>query len=318
MRPSRRALLFLATVPLVPSLVLAHACSLSEFESGATATSAVSTSASTSGSGGASGDGDTGGPPTCPPKMAEIHPGAGPSFCIDRYEVTRGDYASFLKVADAGPKPPEVCAWNTFDPAPTLSPRSLPVDHVDWCDAYAYCASSGKRLCGSVKGGSVSFVPDLRSSIADQWQAACSNGVTTLFPYGDSFILGRCSDCVPEAGCAPDGIPEAGPDGQPSTLHSPAVAAVGAFEGCVTNGVYDLSGNVAEWEDSCLESEPDSTGKRHPENDTCSVRGGSFKLPNAKVGSSCLACSTANCKSNKQLRNRRYDDVGFRCCKDLE
>lgn len=331
MRFSRRALIFSAAggflLPLAPILMFAHACSLNEFEPIPRSTSSASTSASTSSSGsgsgssGGSGSGDGGGDggarPTCPSDMAEIHAGAGSGFCIDRYEVTRGDYATFLKVADAGPAPLDVCAWNGFNPPPPSSPAALPVASVDWCDAWAYCASKGKRLCGSVDGGSVSLNPDLRSVSTDEWQAACSNGVTTIYPYGNSFVSGRCSDCNPKAGCAPDGIPEAGPDVNAPDVHNPAPAEVGAFSDCLTNGVYDLSGNVAEWEDSCAKSAPDDGGTRHPENDTCSARGGSFKLPNAKIGSACLACSA--CSSGTTMaRSRKSDDVGFRCCKDLE
>ena len=322
MRFSRRALIFSAAggfvLPLAPLLMFAHACSLDEFEPLPRSTSSASTSASTSSSGGGGGGGDSGAPPICPPEMAKINPGTLTSFCIDRYEVTRADYAAFLKVADGGTAPSDVCAWNKLDQPPASTPASLPVSFVDWCDAYAYCAFRGKRLCGSVDGGSVSFSsPDLRNLIGDQWQAACSNGYLHPYPYGDNFVLGRCADCNPEAGCAPDGIPEAGPDGDAPDLQNPAAAQVGAFSDCVTNGVYDLSGNVAEWEDSCLQKAVDDAGKRLPENDTCSVRGGSFKFPNTKNISSCLACA-ANCGSNKQPRNTKASDIGFRCCKDLE
>jgi hypothetical protein len=32
---------------------------------------------------------------------------------------------------------------------------NFPITNVDWCDAYAYCAGIGKRLCGKIGGGTL-------------------------------------------------------------------------------------------------------------------------------------------------------------------
>ena len=66
-----------------------------------------------------------------------------------------------------------------------------PVTCIDWCDAHAYCAWAGKRLCGSIGGG-----PNIPSSVsiagADQWYRACSHAGDHKFPYGDTYASGTC------------------------------------------------------------------------------------------------------------------------------
>ena len=79
--------------------------------------------------------------------------------------------------------------------------------------------------------------------------------------------------------------------------------AVGSLANCVTSatgyaGVYDLSGNVDEWEDSCK-----STGKAA----ACHIRGGSFLYD---LGLNSLPCDVGV----GTLRSYVDDWVGFRCC----
>ena len=110
---------------------------------------------------------------------------------------------------------------------------------------------------------------------------ACSSGGQHLFTFGDwsgpesgqlcNSALVQLSTTVPvqtKAGC-----------------HSPTSNYA---------GVFDLTGNVGEWEDSC-----DS-------GDLCHVRGGSFeKSVQTDLG----------CGANRSLpRNSVAPDVGFRCC----
>ena len=65
-------------------------------------------------------------------------------------------------------------------------------------------------------------------------------------------------------------------------------------------GVYDLSGNVYEWEDSCSADDG--------ETDLCVIRGGSLDS-----GSYNLACDHDNVA---RLRDGAGSYVGFRCCSD--
>src|SRR5262249_17975970 len=77
----------------------------------------------------------------CPPDMVEIPHPAG-AFCIDATEVTNADYKAFATAPPSLiPSPPPFCDWNTdFEPAWGYLPDTMPVQAIDWCDAYTYCA----------------------------------------------------------------------------------------------------------------------------------------------------------------------------------
>lgn len=81
------------------------------------------------------------------------------TFKIDPTEVTRGQYLAFLEAKQSSTAgQPATCSWNnSFVPAanwpPALAQYEMPVNHVDWCDAVAYCSWSGGRVCGAIGGG---------------------------------------------------------------------------------------------------------------------------------------------------------------------
>jgi hypothetical protein len=153
-----------------------------------------------------------------------------------------------------------------------------PVVYVDWCDAKAYCQGVGKRLCGAVAGGATPY-----ASYADvtqsQWDRACTSGGLDAYPYGNTYVSYEC-----------DGADY-------GTSQTIAVASIK----CSTSqaNVYDMSGNVWEWEDSCA-----ATGSSA----NCRVRGGSFKDSNTA-----LACT----QDAPAVRTGAYYSVGFRCCEDI-
>ena len=101
----------------------------------------------------------------------------GGSFCADSTEVTRWQYAAFLAARYPLSEQPLHCAWNdSYVPWywQEQTRDDLPAVSMDWCDARAYCAWAGKRLCGRVGGGTVSL------------QLVCSRlGITLLHakPY---------------------------------------------------------------------------------------------------------------------------------------
>jgi formylglycine-generating enzyme len=208
------------------------------------------------------------------------------SFCIDRTEVTRGEYKRFLadRQSDTSGQTAK-CDWNTsYVPAlewpPAEGEGELPVVAVDWCDAYAYCGWAGKQLCGQVSGGAVSLGL-MNDATASAWYAACSHGGERAYPYGTTFASGACV-------------------GKPALALSPVGAAHGC-EGGFTR-LFDLSGNVEEWVDSC-----ESDGSTPPAQECCLARGGSFDSDG-----SALACAAT--ELNLQYRNVTEAWRGFRCC----
>jgi formylglycine-generating enzyme required for sulfatase activity len=231
--------------------------------------------------------------------MVTVTVASGGSYCVDSKEVTWADYvvfqaanypldASFMPAECVGPTgntswiPPMGWPPNTTTQSHPYYVQK-PVRHVDWCDAWGYCASKGRRLCGAIDGGN-SEVMDA-NTIDDQWFNACSAQDVNVFPYGSLFDAAACID-----------------DGVPSPLAQPQVpSCLGGFP-----GLYNMSGNVAEWVDSC-----EVTGGVR----RCLVRGGSYltssepTVPNGPAGVD-LQCDA--------IRDVSFlatpDDVGFRCC----
>lgn len=254
------------------------------------------------GAGGAAGGaGGQGGASTiCPsgqgPTMVLVPSDGGDPYCIDSTEVTIAQYFQWLNTAPDPKNQAAVCGWNTvFEPDLTGSCQGAPVDPgvapdypivcVDWCDAFAYCSAAGKRLCGKIGGGQSPFGSAADPAI-NQWFRACSEGGAKPYPYGSQYSGTTCvgNDFDGQVGYQ---------------LGSDVPHEVGTEQECEGGylGIYDLSGNVKEWEDSC-ETMDGSTDK-------CNRRGGSFK-DNAAA----LTCAS----QPTSPRNSTTIDLGFRCC----
>jgi len=209
------------------------------------------------------------------------------AFCVDPTEVTNAAYAAWLATGPSVAAQSSFCAWNIdFTPvAGWPAPPGKagdPVVGVDWCDAFAYCAAAGERLCGRIGGGAVDYggFDDPQQSA---WMAACSAGGATQYPYGNGYVAGAC-------------------DGKDFTHPNQAVAAGSA---AVCHGaappyaaIFDLSGNVAEWEDACASA--------NGAGDLCRRRGGSFK-----DGPAALRCDADDGGSARASADAT---TGFRCC----
>ncbi|MFO7567065.1 MAG: formylglycine-generating enzyme family protein [Enhygromyxa sp.] len=214
---------------------------------------------------------------SCP--VAPMVDGGG--FMIDATEVSNGQYAALLEVElDAALLPPG-CEWkSSFTPEgwTDLLPPELPVVGIDWCDAAVFCAWAGKRLCGAVDGGPADWTvaEDLEN---DAWYRACSNAGVNTFPYGTAYEPERCN----------------GKDAGQGALS--AVGSLAECEGGVA-GLFDMSGNVWEWSDSCEDLGGDARTQ-------CRRRGGShYSDPDN------LRCGV----NSKRARGERDNGVGFRCC----
>jgi formylglycine-generating enzyme required for sulfatase activity len=229
--------------------------------------------------------------PDAPPDASAPCPGdGGPiavrigNICIDSTEVTKGQYQAFLDAGVDADQPPS-CAWNTsFTPLMDwpISPGhdDEPVAYIDWCDAYAFCKWAGKHLCGYVGGGPVNIQDFVNPSI-DAWYQACSKDGAQDYPYGTTYEAGACNDR--DAGLSPVHLVQ---------VHSKMFPACeGAY-----SGIFDMCGNVAEWEDSCDGTDGGS--------DNCQIRGGGFQD---------MATSCAH--SGLQRRDaQNWPDIGIRCC----
>jgi len=203
---------------------------------------------------------------------------ASDSFYIDSTEVTDRQYLEFVAATNGelGCQPSE-CAWNTtYAPAPgeVTTVSDLPMHYVDWCDARAYCAWAGKRLCGRIGGG---VLPDTSADDYDlsEWLAAC--GGPNYFWHPSLDASGE-----PAVACNDWG--------------SSRLKAGSTCEGSYP-GLFDLEGNVSEWIDSCT----GSAGAA----DLCEALGGN--AISDTPGDSCGV-------HHPTRRDSRYSLYGFRCC----
>ncbi|MDI3285513.1 SUMF1/EgtB/PvdO family nonheme iron enzyme [Polyangium sp. 15x6] len=229
---------------------------------------------------------DDAGAKTCPsvantPAMVAVPGWDGKAYCIDATEVTNAHYATWLESGPSVANQSSVCASNlSFTPATGAPPKDdYPVGSVDWCDAFAYCKAVGKRLCGRIGGGPAPYFADDDAS-RNQWFSACSHGGTQGYPYGQAYDANACN--VKDAAYG-------------------AVLPVGTLPGCMGGfeGLVDMSGNVWEWEDSCI---PGDSGV-----DLCRRRGGSFSSSADNVD-----CDVASSRP----RDGAEANTGFRCCAD--
>ena len=117
------------------------------------------------------------GPPCTSDAGSDLVP-IGDGLCIDRREVTVGDYRVFLtsRAGDVSGQRAD-CAANTdllpMGGLPLPASDALPVRYVDFCDALAYCDWAGKRLCGAIDGSRKAFDAGIDPTVSE-WFRACS------------------------------------------------------------------------------------------------------------------------------------------------
>lgn len=229
------------------------------------------------------GSGGTAGATTaCPghggPTMIRVPMG----YCIDSTEVTQAQYQAWLNTNPPTSGQITDCSWNTsYIPTNEFTPLvtpNVPVMYINWCDAYAYCAAVGKRLCGKIGGGSNAYA-DWNNASASQWYAACSMNGTRTYPYGNVYNPNACNGSDSNHGAPID------------------VRNMSSCQSYV--GLFDMSGNVGEWEDSC---------EGHARWSYCRIRGGCF-CP--RFTGLHLTCGMAEYGSNRDSNDKRF---GFRCC----
>lgn len=210
------------------------------------------------------------------PEMANLG-----TFCMDRTEVTRSNFNSFLADTAGRPEWPAGCGSPSY-PAPRVDLGDHPATNVTFCEALVYCRWAGKELCGARTGSTLPLASALTAT--SMWTFACWAGESArAYPYGETY---ERTTCLGERLAAPPGTVAV------NLLGSGCHSSIEPFR-----QVIDLSGGVAEWEDAC--SGPEVTAN-------CRARGGSWNDtdPNA------LRCDGPR----TEPKGSRLPDVGLRCC----
>jgi formylglycine-generating enzyme required for sulfatase activity len=210
-----------------------------------------------------------------------------PKTCIDSTEVTIGQYRVFFNGNDAGSitQLPE-CAWNaTLAPAnglPGTGADLKPIANINWCQAQDFCAWAGKSLCGAPDGGAYAYFA-FSNAAQSTWMNACSANGTQNYPYGNTVDASACNISTADAG-----VP---------------VAPAGSFLGCQGSlpGLYDMVGNVKEWDNACLGSGADAAA------DLCRRRGAGVDDPGNPALKTCSWDET-------DTRDHQSYTSGVRCC----
>ncbi len=145
-----------------------------------------------------------------------------------------------------------------------------PVNCVTFDDAERYCTWAGGRLC-----------------LNEEWLDACKGTDGRSFPYGPVFDFNACNSQSPV---------------QTDEVREVDTVPAGSMTQCEGGlpGLFDMSGNVAEWIAGCKD-------------DYCKFRGGAFlsNEPLARFN----GCSGA-CSGNS--RTFKSGVIGVRCCKDRD
>lgn len=221
-----------------------------------------------------------------------------PTFFIDKYEVTLGEYQKFLEAwkKDKAAVHEHPKARKNKDHTPTDWDlvwsegvqkgrpyrgvrvfENTPVFNVDYFDAWAYAKWAGRRL-----------------PTEQEWEKAARGPKGNLFPWGNDFDAKRANTGADLAG-GPDNPASGRSDG--FSLWAP----VGSVRGDRSfYGAMDMAGNVSEWTDS-FDAMTDFPTEQVPV-----VRGGSWASTDVRLILRDLHNSTLN----------RSRQIGFRCASD--
>ncbi len=229
------------------------------------------------------------------PFMVRVPLPDGGSFCIDSVEVSNTQYWAFVQAAVPFSQQPAICAWNdsySQGYGDWLPADNLPAVLMDWCDARAYCAWAGKRLCGKIGGGHIPVAspPDMDEvdPLGEEWAYACTAGGTRVFPYGDVY---EKTGCVTLDYASDPAYLDSEIRLRPSRE---AKKCQGGFP-----GLYDMGGNASEWIDESYEE----TGK----NDDVIMFGADYG--SGESDAKCIYRESAT-------RDDRNGGTGIRCCKE--
>jgi formylglycine-generating enzyme required for sulfatase activity len=159
---------------------------------------------------------------------------------------------------------------------------NTPVVFVDFEHAESACLSEGKRLCK-----------------VSEWEAAIGGYEERLYPYGNTYDKERCNVNLDFKSYS-KGLPTTWSNDTASQCFTP-------------EGIYDLSGNVAEWV---------INDKYFPVNTIIDGFPRPYRYSVGGAWASGLNSSISNVDkdlpSPPAYEEVRLLDVGFRCCKSIE
>ncbi len=162
------------------------------------------------------------------------------AFWIDRYEVSVGDYKTYIKAT--GKEPPAIWEEHKLFGYPKPDDRH-PVVDVNFFEAEAYCLWAGRRLPTEA-----------------EWEKAGRGTDGRIWPWGNDLIMDRLNT--------------------ESVERRNWTQPVGSFpKGVSPFGLHDMSGNAMEWTSSILKSYPGGMRNIPPDKKFRILRGGSWGMP---------------------------------------
>jgi formylglycine-generating enzyme required for sulfatase activity len=209
------------------------------------------------------------------------------AYDIDKYEVTTVQYLKFVLATDR----PPLLDWQYDGGNFQVSMASHPVMHVSWHDADAYCKWAGKRLPTSA-----------------EWEKAARGEDGRIYPWGNQPAgLSR-------ANFGRTGLSGPVRDRPERLLLYPPIISVDKYENAVSPyGIYQMSGNVAEWtadwyDPNYYKTAPDRNPKGPERGTQKAFRGGGWVDSTPSVRPA---------QRNGADPTMKMNWLGFRCARDV-
>lgn len=207
------------------------------------------------------------------------------AFWIDKTEVTAAQYRRCVETgACSAPNSGEYCTYDADGKS------DHPINCVDWDQATAYCAWTGRRLPTEA-----------------EWEKAARGAAGRLYPWGDAWDV----QTVRRLNFSDKNDPT-GPSTTEVDDGFATTAPVGSFpSGASPYGALDMAGNVWEWAADWYGETTYTASQR--ENPTGPGTGSTRVLRGGSFYNSANLVRAAN--RYGFTPGDRYDHVGFRCAR---